>query len=142
MKTKKILFVCKYNAFRSRVAEEYFNKVNTGRRIRTISRGIIMGGNSDSVQRRIAKSLLGVNISKRKPLPLTLQNMKDADLIFIVANDLPRIIFNYRLPPIQKKLTIWNVKDEQNMNQANIRKIILIIKRKVDELDKEFEKEK
>ena len=142
MKTKKILFVCKYNAFRSRVAEEYFNKINAGRKIRSISRGIIMGGDSDSVQRRIVKSLLGANISKRKPLPLTLQNMKDADLIFIVANDIPRMVFNYRLSPIQKKLTIWNIKDEPNMNQANIRKIILSIKRKVDELNQRLQKSK
>ena len=138
MKTKKILFVCKYNAFRSRIAEGYFNKINANGKIKAFSRGIIMGGNSDSVQRQIAKSLLGINIAKRKPLPLTFQDMMDANLIIVVANDIPKIIFNYPLPSIQKKLTIWNVKDEQNMNQANIRKIILTIKRKVDNLSKKL----
>ncbi|MEK6840924.1 MAG: hypothetical protein AABX79_03145, partial [Nanoarchaeota archaeon] len=58
----KILFVCKYNAFRSRVAEEYFNKVISDKKIKgvnVISRGIIIGQDSDSEQRRISKSLLG-----------------------------------------------------------------------------------
>ena len=88
MTPKKILFVCKYNAFRSRVAEEYFNKTSSENK--SISRGIIMGENSDWVQRNIAKSLLGINIAKRKPLPLTFQSMRDADLIVVAANDITK----------------------------------------------------
>ena len=140
MTLKKILFVCKYNAFRSRVAEEYFNKINP--RNGAISRGIIMGEDSDGVQRKVAKFLLGINISKRKPLPLTFQDMKNSDLIVVVANDIPKIIFNYPLPSIQKKLVIWKIKDEQNMNEANIRKIVLAIKRKIDALTKKLQKQK
>ena len=140
MTSKKILFVCKYNAFRSRVAEEYFNK--TSPENKAISRGIIMGENSDWVQRNIAKSLLGINIAKRKPLPLTFQDMKNSDLIVVVANDIPKIIFNYPLPSIQKKLVLWKIKDEQNMNEANIRKIVLVIKRRIDALIKKLQKQK
>jgi len=138
MTSKKILFVCKYNAFRSRVAEEYFNK--TSPENKAISRGIIMGENSDWVQRNIAKSLLGINIAKRKPLPLTFQSMRDADLIVVAANDIPKIIFNYPLPSIQKKLTIWKIKDEQARNKKNITRIVLKIKKKVDELNKKLQK--
>ncbi len=138
MTSKKILFVCKYNAFRSRVAEEYFNKTSSENK--SISRGIIMGENSDWVQRNIAKSLLGINIAKRKPLPLTFQSMRDADLIVVAANDIPKIIFNYPLPSIQKKLTIWKIKDEQARNKKNITRIVLKIKKKVDELNKKLQK--
>jgi protein-tyrosine-phosphatase len=138
----KLLFVCKYNAFRSRVAEEYFNKVKTNKKTKAISRGIIMGEDSDSVQREISKSLLGINIDKRKPLPLTIQDMKDADLVFVVADDIPRIVFNYPLPLIQRGLKIWKIKDEQAMNEKNIRNIVLKIKRKVDDLFKKLEKTK
>ena len=137
---KKILFVCKYNAFRSRVAEEYFNKINS--KNKAISRGIIMGEDSDGVQRNIAKSILEVNITKRKPIPLTFQDMRNCDLIIVVANDIPKIIFNYPLSSIQKKLIIWKIKDEQNRNEANIRKIVLTIKKKVDTLVKKLEKRK
>ena len=137
---RKILFVCKYNAFRSRVAEEYFNKINP--KNGAISRGIIMGEDSDGIQRKVAKSLLGINIAKRKPLPSTFQDMKNSDLIVVVANDIPKIIFNYPLPSIQKKLVLWKIKDEQNMNEANIRKIVLVIKRRIDALIKKLQKQK
>jgi len=98
-----------------------------------------MGEDSDEVQRKVAKSLLGINIAKRKPLPLTFQEMRDSDLIVVVANDIPKIIFNYPLPSIRKKLIIWKIKDEQNRNEANIRKIVLTIKRKIDDLTKKLQ---
>ena len=68
--------------------------------------------------------------------------MKKSDLIVIVADDIPKIIFNYPLPSIQKKLIVWRIKDEQNMNEANIKKIVLEIKEKVDALIKQLEKKK
>ncbi len=142
LKMVKILFICKYNAFRSRISEEYFNKISKNNNVGIISRGIIMGGDSDKEQRRLAKQILGINIAKRKPLPLRLQEMIDADKIIVVANDVPRIIFNYKIVNLQKKVIIWRIKDEQKMNQKNIKKIILKIKKKVDELNKELEKRK
>ena len=76
-----------------------------------------MGKDSDSAQRTISKSLLGVYISKRNPLPLTYQDMVDARIIIVVADDIPRIVFNYPLPSIQNKIVIWKIKDEQAMNE-------------------------
>jgi protein-tyrosine-phosphatase len=132
----KILFVCKYNAFRSPVAEEYFKKIN--KKIKVFSRGIIMGGNADGEQRKLAKQILGINIGKRKPVSLSLDDLTDADLIVVVADDVPKIIFNYQLEPIIKKIVMWEIKDEQKMNKKNIKKIIFMIKEKVDELNKEL----
>lgn len=136
----KILFICKYNAFRSRVAEEYFNKINKNKKIISFSRGIIMGGGPDPEQRAISKKLLGINIAKRKPLPLKLQELLEADLIIVVANDVPGIIFNYSLANLQKKVAIWKIKDEQKRNKKNIKKIELLIKDKVEELNRRLEK--
>jgi protein-tyrosine-phosphatase len=136
----KIIFICKYNAFRSRVAEEYFEKINKNSKIKTISRGFIMGGNSDSEQRKISKKLLGINIAKRKPLPIKIQELKEADLIIVVANDIPKIMFNYQNAPLQKKLIIWKVKDEQKRNKSNINNIVLQIKERVENLNKTLEK--
>ena len=48
----KILFICKYNAFRSKVAESYFNKMNKNKKIKAFSRGFIMGGAPDKSQRQ------------------------------------------------------------------------------------------
>jgi len=138
----KILFICKYNAFRSRIAEEYFNKINKNRKIKVFGRGIIMGGNSDNKQRQISKQLLGINIAKRKPIPLTLQNLIESDLIVVVANDIPMIIFNYQLKSIKDKVIIWKIKDEQKMNTKNIKRIILEIKRKIEDLNIKLEARK
>ena len=131
-----ILFICKYNAFRSRIAEEYFRKINRNPKIKTASRGLIMGGNSDPVQRKVAKEILGINIAKRKPMPITLPELIKADKIVVVANDIPEIIFNYQNINLMKKVVIWKIKDEQKRNQNNIKSIVLQIKARVEELGK------
>ncbi len=138
----KILFICKYNAFRSRIAEEYFKKINKNSKIQVISRGFIMGGNSDNEQREISNKLLGINIAKRKPLPIKISELKEADLIIVVANDIPKIMFNYSLAPLYKKLIIWKIKDEQKRNKRNINKIVLSIKERVENLNETLEKRK
>lgn len=98
-----------------------------------------MGGDSDREQRKIAKQLLGVNLAKRKPLPLSLQEMIKADKIIVVANDVPMVIFDYKLVPLKRKVAIWRIRDEQRMNKKNIKRIVLEIKRRVDELNKKME---
>jgi protein-tyrosine-phosphatase len=130
----KILFICKYNVFRSRVAEEYFREINKNRNISAMSRGIIMGGDSDPEQRGIAKKLLGIDINKRGALPVTQKDLIGADLIVIVANDIPRVVFDYHKGVLQKKIVIWKIRDEQRRNKKNINAIVLSIKRKVEEL--------
>jgi len=136
----KILFICKYNAFRSRIAEEYFNKINKNPNIKVISRGFIMGGNSDGEQKKLSKSILGINISKRKALPVTKSELKSSDLIIIVANDIPKIMLNYKSNSLLKKVVIWKIKDEHYNNKRNIKQIILKIKKKVDELNRTLNK--
>jgi protein-tyrosine-phosphatase len=138
----KILFICKYNAFRSRIAEEYFNKINKNQKIKVISRGFIYGGDADIEQQKLAKEILGINIAKRNPLQLTLNDLKTSDLVIIVADDIPKKMFNYKLGVFVKKIVFWNIKDEQNRNIKNIKKIILKIKRKVNKLNKKLEKRK
>ncbi|VVB83822.1 Low molecular weight phosphotyrosine protein phosphatase [uncultured archaeon] len=138
----KILFICKYNAFRSRVAEEYFNKINKNRKIKAISRGFIYGGNADIEQQEIAGKMLGINILKRKPLQLTIKDLKESDLIIVTANDIPKIMFNYKSGMFFKKIVFWKIKDEQFRNKRNIKKIVLSIKKKVDKLNRKLEENK
>jgi protein-tyrosine-phosphatase len=133
----KILFVCKYNAFRSRIAEEYFKKINQNKNIQVISRGIMTGGISNGMQRRISRELLGINIAKRKSRELNVRELIQMDLIIVVANDIPRIIFNY--PLIKDKVIIWKIKDELKKKEENIKKIVLLVKKRVDTLNGELE---
>lgn len=138
----KILFICKYNAFRSRIAEEYFRKINKNPKIKAISRGLIMGGISDKEQRKISKEFLGIDISKRNSMPLKIQDLLESDLIIVVANDIPKIIFNYQLVNLKKKIIIWGIKDEQKQNTKNIKNVVLSIKEKIDALVKKLENKK
>ena len=101
-----------------------------------------MGGYYDKEQRDIPKKLLGIDITKRKPMPLKLQDLIESDLIIVVANDIPKIIFNYQLMPIKEKVRIWNIKDEQKRNTRNIKAIVLVIKSKVDKFNKDLEARK
>lgn len=137
-KIKNIIFICKYNAFRSKVAESCFNKLNQNKKINAISRGFIMGGSADYVQKSVAKKF-DVEI-KGNSKPVNLKELIKADLIVVVANDIPKIMFNYWIKPVNKKVIIWKIKDEQRMNKKNIQKIVLKIKRKVSKLIKRLEK--
>jgi protein-tyrosine-phosphatase len=136
----RILFVCKYNAFRSRIAEEYFNKINKNKRITAISRGFIYGGDADIEQQILAKELLGVNIAKRNPLQITLEDMKNSDMIIVVANDIPRRMFDYKSYKFIKKVRFWKIKDEQYKDKKNIKRIMFGIKRRVDKLNRKLSK--
>jgi len=136
----KLIFICKYNAFRSRVAEEYFNKINKNKRITAISRGFIYGGDADIEQQEMAKELLGVNIAKRNPLQITLEDMKNSDIIIVVANDIPRRMFDYKSYKFIKKVRFWKIKDEQYKDKKNIKRIMFGIKRRVDKLNKQLNK--
>lgn len=135
----KILFICKYNAFRSRIAEEYFKKINRNKRITCFSRGLIMGGDSDKEQRNISKKILGIDIAKRKSLPVTIKDLKEADLVIVVADDIPKIIFNYRFGIFYRKILIWKIRDEQMQDRKNIKRIVLAIKKKADKLNRRLE---
>lgn len=136
----KLLFICKYNAFRSRVAEEYFKKINRNKKIKAISRGFIYGGDADIEQQELVKEMLGINITKRKPLQLTIKDLKEADLVIVVADDIPKIMFNYKLGMFVKKIVFWKIKDEQFKNKSNIKNIIFQIKERVDNLNKTLER--
>ena len=137
----KLIFICKHNVFRSRVAEEYFKKINGNPRIKVTSGGLIMGGNSDMMQRGVSRSLLGVDIATKGPKPLILPEMRKADMITVVADDVPKIIFNYQ-KKLEPKIVIWKIKDEQIMRRKNVIRAVSLIKKKVESLVKDLENRK
>jgi len=132
----KIIFVCKYNAFRSKIALSYFNKINKNKEIKAVSRGFIMGGKPDKIQKGIAKKM-GVEI-KGKQNCINLKELIEADKIILVANDIPKKMFDYKLINLKKKLENWRIKDEQKQNPKNIEKIIKKIKSKIGKLNKQL----
>ncbi len=134
----RILFICKYNAFRSKVAENYFRKINKNKSVRVASAGFIDGGGADQTQRAVAKRLLGVDISG-KMRHLSLKLIREQDLVVVVAKDVPRVMFNHSEGYGKTKFIYWGVKDEQLQNRRNVEKIVRKIKKRVEKLVKKLE---
>jgi len=127
----KILFVCKHNRFRSRVAEAYFNKINKNRNLKAKACGLIQDNyplDKDEVE--VSKKL-GINISG-KPLGISSDLLDWQDLIIVVANDIKSSIIDENTK-CGKKVIYWQIPDENNGNKENIERIIKQIMAKVDD---------
>lgn len=137
MKKTNILFVCKYNRFRSRIAEAYFNKINKNKRIKAKSAGLIKGNQLDKNQIKLAKEF-GLNI-RGKTQGLNIKILKWQDTIIIVANDVPPSIFSNN-KKYGKKVIVWKIPDNLKTEKETINKVIKPIINKVDILNKQLKK--
>jgi protein-tyrosine-phosphatase len=130
-----ILFVCKYNRFRSRVAEAYFKKINKNKSIKTDGAGIFGGWYPlDPIQIKVAKKYkIDIN---GKPQSLTYQKLKWADLIIVTANDVPKRIFKKTFVGKRKVIKWWipDVKGNKT-KEHKTEKIIKSIMRKIDQFN-------
>lgn len=135
-----ILFVCRYNRFRSRVAEEYFNQINKNKNLHAESSGIIIGSYPlDKNEMKIAKEM-GLDISG-KPRGLSSALMKNTDMVVIVANNVPKKIFTYSR--VKRKVIVWRIKDVINgESKVLIERKINKIKAKVRKLVNSLEDKK
>ncbi len=123
----KILFICKYNRFRSRIAEAIFNKLNKNKKYKVKSAGIIRGNPLDKNQLNIAKKL-ELNI-KGNPKGLASSLLKWQDITVIVADNVPPEIINNKKHG--KKLIVWKIPDAKTNSRKEIEEIINKIKNKV-----------
>jgi protein-tyrosine-phosphatase len=130
-----VLFVCKYNVFRSQVAEAYLRKIN--KKVNVESAGVVKETRIFRNVIRVSRSL-GLNL-RGEPRGLNAKLVKWADIIVIVADDVPKDIFT------RKKVLVWKIEDvdEKDKNMVRERtKIIKKIMKKVDKLNKQLEKGK
>tara|TARA_Y100000296_G_scaffold24614_1_gene29041 strand:+ start:5337 stop:5750 length:414 start_codon:yes stop_codon:yes gene_type:complete len=136
MKKKNILFVCKYNRFRSQVAEKLFKKYNKNKGINAESGGVFKG---EPVlyppQVKISREF-GIKINK-KPQAMSYPKLWDYDLIIIVANDVPKNLFK-REGKYDNKIIEWKIKDNYDPNKTKIRRIVKDIEKKVKMLVKKL----
>ena len=89
---KTILFICKHNRFRSKIAETFFNKSNKNKNYIAESAGLLPGHYPlDKLQVNIAREF-GLRL-KGKPRPITTDSLKKANIFVIAANDIPHIFF-------------------------------------------------
>ena len=136
----KIIFICKYNRFRSRTAETYFNKVNKNPNIQAESAGIIRGWFPlDKTEVEVAREF-GLDIDGQ-PRALSTELLRKQNKLIITANNVPESIFekimiadNTSASFKNENLLVWKIQDEEKENKESIRKIIKSIMAKVDEL--------
>lgn len=134
-----ILFVCKHNLFRSKVAEAYFKKINKNKSIIATSAGIIKG---DFLNKNQKKSLdLQKIISKKfgleiryKFIGLSMSLLKKQDVIIIAAGDVPKILFDNKA--YVKNVVQWKIKDYNLYGEKRVIDAISQIIAKVDNLAK------
>jgi len=146
MKQKNILFVCKYNRFRSRVAEAYFNKINKNKDIQAKSAGIIKGWVPlDENEVEVTKEF-GLDITG-EPTALSTDLLKNTNKIIIVADNVQVSLFddiaiadNSSIKfNKESKVILWGIKDESLSDKDNIKRIIEAIIKEVDKLNKDLE---
>jgi len=136
----KILFVCKYNRFRSLVAEAYFKKINKNKKIKVSSTGIIKGNPVGKLSAQASKEL-GININK-KPKGISSKLLSKQELIIIVANDVPKKIFKFANKGYITKTIVWKIAEVKGKDRTNInkKKIIREIMKRVDNLNRRLQK--
>jgi len=139
MKNLNILFMCRANCFRSKVAEAYFKKINKNKKIKIKSAGVIDGFIQNKNQINIAKKYK-INI-KGKPRGITTKLLKWTDILVIVADDVPPIIFNYEKKKKYIKLISLKIRDVKNSKDINEnKKVIKEIIKKITQLNTKLEK--
>lgn len=127
----KILFVCKYNRFRSKVAEGFFNKLNKNKCITAESAGIFQGYPITEVVKELAKKFK-IKITEN-PQTISENMLKEFDYIIIVANDVPASLFNH---DFCKNVIVWKIPYTNAKDKEAIRKIFIDIENNVKNLIK------
>ena len=134
-----ILFVCRYNRFRSRIAEAYFKKINKNRDIKVKSAGLMKGQPLSKFTVKIAKNI-GLNI-KGKVQGLSSELMVWQNITVVVADDVPPQVFN-KNKKYGKKVIIWKIKDAKYRKEGEVKRLVKIIMDRVDKLNRDLEKGK
>ncbi len=138
MKKINILFVCRYNRFRSRIALAYFNKINKNKNVRAKSAGLIKGNPLSPITIGIAKEF-GLDI-KGKTQGLSSKLMAWQNVTVVVANDVPPQVFD-KNKKYGKKVIVWGISDIAGDTKDEVRNITRTIIKNVDSLVKSLEKE-
>ncbi len=130
MKKKRILFVCKHNRFRSKVAEGFFKKYNMNKNYEAYSAGLLPGEYPlDKMQIKIAKEF-GINLVG-KPKPATMDLLRKINIVVIVADNVPPEILSNK--KYGREEIVWKIADVYTNNYDDNKKTISQIGKKVVE---------
>ena len=130
-----ILFICRFNKFRSKVAEGFFSKLNKNKKHKAKSAGLIRGSDTDKPIKSAAKEF-DLKL-KTKSQGLSSDLLRWHDIGIIVADDVPKEIL-CDSKKYGKKVRVWKVKDTHEDNDVEMRRLIALIGKKVEKLVKEL----
>ena len=116
VKKINILFVCKHNLFRSQVANAFFKKLNKNKKYQSYSAGIIKFNKKDllgddkgyEVEKKISEKY-GIKLKKNSK-GLSSSLLKKTNILIIVADDVPSLIFK-KENSFNGKIFVWKVPD-------------------------------
>ena len=129
-----ILFVCKYNRFRSKVAEAIFLALNKNKKIKVRSRGTIL----DKLKPYVARSVIKIMKKKGykvegKPKKISKKDISWSDLIIIVADNVrlkSRNVVYWKISDVSQE-DIRGIKERVNKIEKRIKKLVLNLNEKV-----------
>lgn len=133
----KLLFICRHNRFRSKVAEAIFNKLNKNKKIIAESAGIII----DEVRPYVAENVIKImkkkayEIKNKKSRQITSDRINNYDLLVIVADNIDKEFFK---ESFKGKIIWWKIKDCDEKDIEGIRKRVGEIEGKIRELVEEL----
>jgi len=127
----EILFLCKSNRFRSKVAETIFKKLNKHKSIKVKSRGFLLDDKRPYVSKNVIKIMKkrGYDINGKSKL-LKREDSQEADIIVIVTNQVNKDFFRHP----KGKVIKWAIKDCDESETEKIKKIVDKIEKKVKNL--------
>lgn len=131
-----ILFICRFNKFRSKLAEAFFKKYTKKHSAK--SAGIIKGSAVDgpiiACGKRNGVTVKGT--SKNITVPL----LRWHDMMVIVADDVPRSLFADNVTVQGRQLRHWKIPDTSDNNTKEMDRIAKMIEKKILRLVAELEK--
>ncbi len=129
---KTVLFVCTENAFRSQIAEAFFNKF-APKGFRAVSAGVVP---ASTVNLRAVKIMeeAGIDISGQKPRLLTLELVENADVVITMG-------CGAEACPFIGKAVDWGIENPKDKPMHEIREIRDEIKKRVEKLIKSIKEE-
>ncbi|MBI2045499.1 hypothetical protein HYT23_05550 [Candidatus Pacearchaeota archaeon] len=131
-----ILFLCKWNRFRSKIAEAIFNKLNKSKIQKAKSAGIFPGL---PISKEIFDTCkkMGYSITK-KVNGINYRLLMWSDIIIVIENSIPLSIFNEIIKNDKKRVIIWRIADPYTINKREA--TIKVIEKRVKSLIKKMKK--
>lgn len=131
MVKQHLLFVCRYNRFRSVLAHAFFTKYNTNKQIIVKSAAPIKGRHFSQEVKQLAREFQLT--LKNKPEGLTSDLMAWQDITIIVADDVSETLFDKNKAE-GKHVIVWGIQDTATGSLEEMRLIAQQIEQKVIQL--------